>query len=76
MLGDTYLQAVAARIQEAWESGRICPLTGHGFRARVVRLDRLRGDGLIRRDVARRLADEAENMALAIPPLPVPPLGD
>lgn len=76
MLGDPHLQAVADRIEAAYESGRTCRYTGRGFRDRVIRLDRLLGDGLIVRAVARRLADEAENVALAIAPLPVPPLGD
>lgn len=39
----------------------------------MVCLDHLLGDVLIGRAVARRLADEAENVALAIAPLP--PLG-
>lgn len=76
MLGDPHLRAVVARIEAACESRRICAFTGRGFRDRVACLDRLLGDGLIGRTVARRLADEAENVALAIAPLPVPPLGD
>ncbi|WP_375274995.1 hypothetical protein [Methylorubrum thiocyanatum] len=66
------LRAVADRIQAAWETGRICSLAGRGLRARVVRAVRLLDAGLLSPAEAERIAIEAENVALAFGPLPVP----
>ncbi|UYW26251.1 hypothetical protein OKC48_23770 [Methylorubrum extorquens] len=66
------LRAVADRIQGARESGRICSLAGRGLRARVVRAGRLLDAGVLSSAEAERVATEAENVALAFAPLPVP----
>lgn len=66
------LQATAARIQAAWESGRICSLAGRGLRARVVRAGRLLDASVLPVAEAERIAAEAENVAAAFAPLPVP----
>ncbi|MGN7127398.1 hypothetical protein [Methylorubrum thiocyanatum] len=68
------LQAVADHIQRAWESGRICSLAGRGLRARVVRAGRLFDAGVLPVAEAERIAVEAENVALAFGPLPLPPV--
>ncbi|CAO4140921.1 Antitoxin VbhA domain-containing protein [Methylorubrum thiocyanatum] len=70
------LQATAARIQAAWESGRICPLVGRGLHARVLRAGRLVRAGMLSPAKSTAVAVEAENVALAFAPLPTPPLDD
>ena len=68
--------AAAARIKAAWESGRICPLSGRGLRARVLRAGRLVRAGMLSPAEAAAVAAEAENVVMAFAPLPVPPLDD
>ncbi|MBK3398060.1 hypothetical protein [Methylobacterium ajmalii] len=70
MVHDT-LDAIAARIQAAWEAGRICALVGRGCRARVVRVARLAAAGRLSPAEALQLAREAEALALCFLPLPV-----
>jgi hypothetical protein len=70
------LAAAAARIQSMWESGRCCSLVGRGLRARVLRVSRLVQAGRMAADEARRIADEAENVATSFGPLPTLPLED
>lgn len=61
--------AAAARIQALWEGGRCCPLVGRGLRARVVEAGRLAAAGHVSADDTRRVAMEAENVAVAFGPL-------
>lgn len=63
------VSAAAARIQAMWESGRVCPHTGHGLRNRVLEAGRLAAAGHVSADDARRVAYEAENVATAFGPL-------
>ncbi|UGB27592.1 hypothetical protein LPC10_08515 [Methylorubrum sp. B1-46] len=70
------IAATADRIQAAWESGRICSLSGRGLRARVLRAGRLVRAGMLSPAAAAAVAIEAENVALAFAPLPTPPLDD
>ena len=58
------------------EAGRICPLSGRGLRARVLRAGRLVRAGMLSPAEAAAVAAEAENVAMAFAPLPVPPLDD
>lgn len=69
-MSEAELAALAASIQRAWESGRVCSLVGRGARARVVRISRLLAAGRIDRERAMRLAREAETVAYCFAPLP------
>ncbi|MCJ2124904.1 hypothetical protein [Methylobacterium sp. J-077] len=73
-MSQAQLAALADRIQDAWENGRICALVGRGCRARIVRIARLLDAGRIDTDRALRLAMEAEGAAFCF--LPLPPEGD
>lgn len=64
------LPAIAAQIQRAWESGRICSLVGRGCRARILRLIRLVEQGHLSPEAAVRLARETEALAFCLAPLP------
>lgn len=64
------LAAIAAQIQRAWETGRICPHVGAGARARILHLGRLADQGLFPREGALQAAREAEALALCFSPLP------
>ncbi len=59
----------SARLQAMWESGRVCPHTGRGLRNRVLEAGRLAAAGHVSPDDARRVAFEAENVAVAFGPL-------
>ncbi|SFE90365.1 hypothetical protein [Methylobacterium sp. yr596] len=63
------LAATAARIQALWEGGRCCSLVGRGLRARVLRVSRLVQAGRMAPDEARRIAGEAEGVAVSFGPL-------
>lgn len=63
------VSAAAARIQAMWESGRVCPHAGRGLRNRVLEAGRLAAAGRVTPDDARRVAEEAENVATAFAPL-------
>ncbi|BAU90594.1 hypothetical protein MPPM_1989 [Methylorubrum populi] len=67
------LDAIAARIQAAWESGRICSLVGRGCRARIVRIGRLVTAGRLDPAAGLRLAIETEALAFCLAPLPPEP---
>lgn len=67
------LASLAAAIQRAWETGRICSLVGRGCRARVVRIGKLVVAGRLDPDRALRLAREAEAAAFCFSPLPAEP---
>lgn len=69
-MSETELAALAASIQRAWESGRVCSLIGRGARARVVRIGRLVAAGHIDRERATRLARETEAAVYCFAPLP------
>ncbi len=64
------LGAIAAQLQHAWESGRICPHVGGGARARILALGRLADERRLTREEALQLAREAEALALCFSPLP------
>lgn len=61
--------AAAARIQAAWEAGRICRLAGGGLRDRALEAGRLRDAGDLSWEVAATVASVAENVAMAFEPL-------
>lgn len=61
--------AAAARIQALRESGRVCPHTGRGLRNRVLEAGRLAAAGHLPADDARRIAFEAEGVAVSFGPL-------
>ena len=67
------LNLIAARIQAAWEAGRICTLVGRGCRARVIRIGRLVEAGRLDPATGLRLASEAEGVAYFFAPLPPEP---
>lgn len=64
---------IAARIQAAWEAGRICSLVGRGCRARVVRIGRLVEAGRLDPATGLRLGSEAEGVTYFFAPLPPEP---
>ncbi|MGU3476906.1 hypothetical protein [Methylobacterium sp. D48H] len=66
--GDPIAEA-AARIQAAWEAGRICRLAGAGLRARAMEAGRLRDAGVLSSAAAAGIAAAAENVALAFEPV-------
>ncbi|WP_264048949.1 hypothetical protein [Methylobacterium flocculans] len=66
------LHATADRIQAAWQMGRSCRLVARGFRARVIWAARLVDAGMLHPEAAMRIAAEAESLALAFAPLPMP----
>jgi hypothetical protein len=70
VVSEAELSALAASIQRAWESGRICSLIGRGARARVIRISRLLAAGRLDRERALRLARETEAAAYCFAPLP------
>lgn len=72
-MSESELNALAASIQNAWESGRICSLIGRGARARIIRIARLLAAGRIDHDRAMRLAREAEAACYCFAPLPPEP---
>ena len=59
-MSEAELAILAASIQRAWESGRVCSLIGRGARARVVRISHLLAAAHIDRERAMRLARETE----------------
>lgn len=63
------LADTAARIQAMWESGRVCPHTGRGLQNRALEAGHLAASGHVSADDARRIALEAENVAVAFGPL-------
>ncbi|MBI1689495.1 hypothetical protein [Methylorubrum sp. DB1722] len=67
------IDAIASRIQAAWESGRICSLVGRGCRARVIRIGRLVEARRLDPAVGLRLTLETEALAFCLAPLPPEP---
>ena len=64
-MSQAQLSALADRLQQAWEAGRICSLVGRGCRARVIRIGKLLDAGRIDADRALRLASEARAPPIA-----------
>lgn len=69
MSGGDPVVTAAARIQAAWEAGRICRYSGAGLRARAMEAGRLRDAGVLTSEAAAGIAAAAENVALAFEPL-------
>lgn len=61
---------MAARLQAAWEAGRICSLVARGCRARIARIARLVEAGDLDADLGIHMAREAEGIAFHFAPLP------
>ncbi len=61
--------AAAARIQAAWEGGRIWRLSGAGLRASAQEAGRRRDAGVLSPEAAAGVAAATENVALAFEPL-------
>jgi len=64
------LTLIAARIQAAADTGRVCGLIGRGCHERVRRLDRLVEAGRVEAGTGLRLARETEAVAFLLTPLP------
>lgn len=69
-MSQAQLSALADRLQQAWETGRICHIVGVACRDRIVRIGELLAAGMLDADRALRLASEAEGAAMCFAPLP------